>query len=82
VGGICRETDKIFVALCPENKRDSQTLLSIVEEHVDNRSTVIRDCWRAYEQLDQDNWQHLTVNHSHNFIDPHTSAHTQNIENT
>ena len=42
VGGICHETDKIFVALCPENKRDSQTLLSIIEEHVDNRSTVIR----------------------------------------
>ena len=82
VGGICRETDEIFVALCPDNKRDSQTLLTIIEQHVDNRSTVITDCWKAYDQLEQDNWQHLRVNHSHNFVDPATGAHTQNIENT
>ena len=82
VGGICRETGEIFVALCPDNKRDSATLISIIEQHVDERSAVITDCWKAYSQLEQQNWCHLTVNHSVNFVDPTTGAHTQNIENT
>jgi len=81
VGGIYRETGEIFVALCPDNKRDSATLISIVEQHVDERSTVITDCWKGYCQLEQDNWSHLTVNHSMNFVDPTTGTHTQNIEN-
>ena len=82
IGGICRETGEIFVALCPNNKRDSQTLISIIEEHVNSQSTVITDCWKAYEQLDRDNWHHLTVNHTYNFVDPHSGAYTQNIECT
>jgi len=36
VGGICRETKEIFVSLCPDNKCDSTTLLSIIEQHVDS----------------------------------------------
>ena len=82
IGGICRENGDIFVALCPENKRDAETLMTIIENHVDNRSTVITDCWKAYDHLEQKKWHHLTVNHSTNFIDPSTGAHTQNIENT
>ena len=35
VGGIGRETDEISVALCPENKRDSQTLRQQIDS--DNR---------------------------------------------
>ena len=77
VEGICRKTDEIFVALCPDNKRDSATFMSITEQHVDERSTIMTDCC----QLEQDNWNHLTVNHSMNFVDPTTVAYTQNIEN-
>jgi len=47
VGGICRETGDVFLAVCPNNKRDAETLLDIIERHVDKQSTVIRDCWRA-----------------------------------
>ena len=53
-----------------------------IAEHVDNRSTVITDCWKAYCELEQKHWSHLTVNHSINFVDPTTGAHTQNIEST
>ena len=68
VGGICRETKDVFLAVCPENKRDTETLLDIIERHVHKDSTVITDCWRAYNQLDVDGWQHLTVNHEYNFV--------------
>ena len=82
VGGICRETGDIFVALCPDNKRDSSTLVAIINDHVNSQSTIITDCWKGYDQLERDNWVHLTVNHSCNFVDPETGAHTQNNENT
>ena len=68
VGGICRETKDIFLAVCLGNKRDAPTLTDIIERHVDKQSTIIPDCWRAYDQLDADGWNHLTVNHHLNFV--------------
>ena len=38
--------------------------------------------WRDYDCLNDEGFQHLTVNRSLNFVDPDTGAHTQNIENT
>lgn len=68
LGGICRETNDVFLAVCPDNKRDAPTLLDLIEHHVQKKSTIITDCWRAYDQLDQHGWQHLTVNHQYNFV--------------
>jgi len=56
------------LAVCPNNKRDAETLLDIIERHVDKQSTVITDCWHAYNELDREGWQHLTVNHEYNFV--------------
>jgi len=38
------------------------------------------DCWRAYDCLSSEGFVHQTVNHSQNFVDPTSGAHTQNIE--
>ena len=38
--------------------------------------------WKAYDCLQDEGYNHLTVNHSLNFVDPDTGAHTQRIENT
>ncbi|XP_024869450.1 uncharacterized protein LOC112453119 [Temnothorax curvispinosus] len=38
------------------------------------------DCWKSYNCLNNEGFQYLTVNHSYNFVDPETGAHTQNIE--
>ena len=45
-------------------------------------TTIISDCWRAYGGTQQlpEGYRHLTVNHSVNFVDPETAAHTQMIE--
>ena len=45
-------------------------------------TTIISDKWRAYsgiESLSQ-NYNHLQVNHSENFKDPETGAHTNTID--
>ena len=81
LGGICRETREIFLVALPENKRDRQTLEPLILEHVAPGSTIITDCWKAYDNLGAEGFQHLTVNHSYNFVDPTTGAHTNTVEN-
>jgi hypothetical protein len=66
--------------ICPNNRRDSDTLLSLVKKHVALGTTIISDCWAAYNCLNNEGFNHLTVNHSYNFNDPDTWANTQKIE--
>lgn len=80
VGGICRETKNIFLEIT--NKRDSNTLKSIISSNVNPQSTIITDAWRGYNFLKNENYQHKIVNHSINFINPEDqNIHTQNVEN-
>ena len=37
MGGICRETKDVFLAVFPESRRDAETLLDIIERHVNNK---------------------------------------------
>lgn len=37
------------------------------------------DRWKAYTHLEANGYSHLTVNHSTNFINPDTGAHTNSI---
>ena len=68
LGGICCETKDVFLAVCPNNKRDAPTLLDITERHVAKLFTIVTHCWRVYYSLYQDGWNHLTVNHKYNFV--------------
>lgn len=79
-GGICRETKACF--LVPVERRDKDTLLPIIRAQILPGTRVISDMWKAYDCLNDEGFQHLTVNHSLNFVDPDTGAHTQGIENT
>ena len=79
-GGIERFTGNSFMVAVPD--RSSATLLGIIRDRILPGKTIISDCWRAYDCLAHHGFQHLRVNHSLNFVDPTTGAHTQNIERT
>ena len=78
-GGVCRETREFFMV--PVQQRDSATLLGIIKDRILPGTTIISDCWKAYNCLQDEGYTHLTVNHSVNFVDPNNKAtHTNNIE--
>ena len=79
-GGICRQTKACF--LVPVGQRDKDTLLPIIRAHILPGTCVMSDVWKVYASLKDGGYTRLRVNHSLNFVDPDTCAHTQRIENT
>ncbi|KAF8777106.1 putative transposase-like protein like [Argiope bruennichi] len=79
-GGVERDSNKCFMAVVPD--RTSETLISVLKEWVLQGSTVMSDCWKAYDCLSSEAFVHLAVNHSLTFKDPDTGAHTNSIEGT
>lgn len=77
-GGIERPTKKVFIV--PVENRSSKTILSLICKYIASGSIIHSDCWRAYNDLKNENYAHQTVNYSENFVDPNTKVHTQNIE--
>jgi transposase-like protein len=79
-GGVERETGRTF--LVPVLNRDTDTLLAVIHKWIEPGTTVISDCWGAYNSLGSQGYTHLTVNHSLHFVNPDTGAHTNTIEST
>lgn len=68
--------------LCLVDRRDAATLIPIIQQHVAPQSIIHSDMWAAYHNLVQlpQNYQHLTVNHQTNFVNPVNSATTNHVE--
>lgn len=81
-GGVERGSNRCFI--CPVERRDAATLLPIIQKFIEPGTVIISDKWAAYNRIDQlpEMYEHYTVNHSENFVDPSTGAHTQTIEGT
>ena len=78
LGAICRETKEMFLVTVPSH--DKETLIPIIKDRIKPGTTILSDCWKSYDCLEKEDFLHLTVNHSLNFVDPGTGCHTQNIE--
>ena len=77
-GGTERITGKAF--LVEVEKRDAATLIPSIRQHIRTGSIIYSDEWHAYSSLGTSGYTHHTVNHSQNFVDPDTGAHTQSVE--
>ena len=77
--GICHEMREFFVTIV--DKHDKKTLLPIIYSKIRPGSIIFSDCWKTYSTLNELQYLHQTVNHTYNFVDPTTYAHTQNIKN-
>ncbi len=65
------------------DSRDAVTLLNVIYNHVLPGTTILSDCWAAYNRIiDLDRqYDHRTVNHSLTFVAP-DGTHTNSIEST
>ncbi len=79
-GGYERETGRVFMV--PVEDRSTDTLLPIIKDWILPGTTIISDCWKSYDCLNSEGFQHLKVNHSLHFRDPESGAHTNSIEGT
>ena len=67
----------------PSNRKRS-TLLPIIDNHCLEGTLFNSDGWKAYEKLAEylqlEDSLHFHENHSANYVDPDTGAHTLTIE--
>ena len=77
-GGVERETGRVFMEVVV--RRDANTLIPLLEKWVEKGTTVMSDCWKAYDKME--GFVHMKVNHSLNFGDPETGTQTNTIEST
>ena len=62
--------------------RTRNTLLPIIRHFIARGSRIVSDCWMAYSTLSDEGFNHIQVNHSYEFRDELTGAHTDSIEGT
>ena len=75
-GGFERGSKKCFLVPVPSRGTE------VIKEWIHPGTTVVSDCWRAYDCLSSKGFVHESVNYSKNLVDPDSRAHTQHIERT
>ncbi|KAG0440635.1 hypothetical protein DMUE_1589 [Dictyocoela muelleri] len=66
--------------MVPVERRNNGNLLPIISRVCKPKSNIHTDEWAAYNGLSSLVFQHHTVCHRRNFINPADGTHTQNIE--
>ena len=72
--------DKSKIFMVPVHNRKKETLEHLIKKYIKPGSIIHSDCWKAYDNLKDMGYKHITVNHSKHFTDPHTGACTNRIE--
>ncbi|KAF0720630.1 DDE Tnp IS1595 domain-containing protein [Aphis craccivora] len=85
IGGVGVEVTKI--SLVNENtigsthgKKGQNDPIKNSKEWILPETTIISDCWNAYDCFNEEGFVHFKVNHSINFKYPETDQHTNTIE--
>lgn len=81
-GGYCPTTKEGFLELIQD--KSANTLHPLIRKYIAPGSIIHSDCHRTYISIPripvQPPYQHANVNHSQNFVDPVTGAHTNHVE--
>lgn len=78
--GIVEEGTNGRTLVMPVVNRNKETMNRITQHFIEPNSIVYTDLWLGYIDVQNHGLDHLTVNHSCNFINPETGANTQKIE--
>ena len=78
-GMVERDTGRSLVFRVPGRQRET-LVTRLVREFVEPGTVIISDKFSPYFNLNDVGYIHLMVNHSENFIDPYTGAHSNTIE--
>ncbi|GFT70131.1 DDE_Tnp_IS1595 domain-containing protein [Nephila pilipes] len=79
-GGMERGSGKVILVAVHDRSRE--TLVSTIQEWIEPGTTIYSDCWKAFESLGQEGYNHLTVNHNLHFVDPVINCHTNSTGGT
>uniref|UniRef100_A0A0L8IEN9 ISXO2-like transposase domain-containing protein n=1 Tax=Octopus bimaculoides TaxID=37653 RepID=A0A0L8IEN9_OCTBM len=60
--------------------RSTETLLRIIQQHIRPGTIIISDLWKAYKTISNLGYNHLTVNHAVNFVDPDSHASNNHVK--
>lgn len=84
-GGIEEDSNKWFGEIITVRNRESLT--NLIKKYIRPGTTIISDEWPGYftenfnlSDLSGYNFEHMTVNHNENFVNPVTGDHTNKIE--
>ncbi|GFW37927.1 putative transposase-like protein [Trichonephila clavipes] len=76
-GGIERSMNKFFHVVQDGSK---STLFASIKSNLKEGTTIISDCWKSYDCLEDEGFLHLLHNHKMYFKDSETGAHTNSIQ--
>ena len=79
-GGICQETNEVFATIVKD--RSQNTLMPLIHKYIKEFSIIHSDNWKSYIHINElpTIYQHYTVVHNENFVDPITGSNTQKCE--
>ena len=58
IGGVARGSGECFLAECPNNKRDADTLCLLILQFVRPGTTIITDKWKGYLPVEHHGYTH------------------------
>lgn len=73
------ERDTNTRLIYPVSDRTEETLLPIIERHVEKDATIYSDGWSAYCKLNEAGYEHFTVIHKYSFKKTYVNTKTQDI---
>ena len=78
-GTVERGTGQALAFRVPNRRRET-LVTGLVQKFVEPGTTIISDKFSPYFNLNSVGYIYLMVNHSENFVDPYTGAHSNTIE--